>query len=630
MTQKYIDKVKKLDEISHVLLRPGRYLGSISPHTSSTYIVDEVTQKMIEKELTWTPALIKIFDEVITNSVDFSKTPEGKHVSTIKVDIDKSTGEIAVYDDGGIPVLRHPEYDQYIPEMIFELRAGTNFNDEEDSTGSGQNGEGAGLTNIFSSSFNVKTCDGKKSFDQTHSDNSRTKTIPKIKSSDKNGTKITFIPDYEKLNLTGIDEGNYKKLVKRVYDVAGCNPNLKVYLNGKHIKIKSFKDYIEFYTDEYVFDENEHWKVGIGKSPNGNASHVSFVNTTETTIGGNHIKYIQEQISTQLREYFKKKHKVDVRPSEILNHIQLFIDATIIKPRYSSQTKEDLITESKNFGTKFVITDKVITKLTKSEVIKSILDWVEAKAFAEERKALRQLDKESDKQNPNRVDKFCDATEKTNRQDCMLFLTEGDSASKAVISAKTTQNAKYIGSFPLKGKPLNVNDVPVKDLIENKEFKSIMTIMGLRLGDPVKSISDLRFGKLIIMSDQDLDGFHINGLLLNMINRFWPELFTLGVIYRFKTPIIKIFLDKKKIVNFFTEADFNAWKLVNPDTKYKMKYYKGLATSTPADFKSYMENMDLHLVPYSIEDDSDKDAINLAFSKDKGAADKRKEWLDLL
>jgi DNA topoisomerase-2 len=346
-------------------------------------------------------------------------------------------------------------------------------------------------------------------------------------------------------------------------------------------------------------------------------------------IGGNHIKYLQEQIATQLREYFKKKHKVDVKPSEILNHIQLFVDATIIKPRYSSQTKEDLITEAKNFGTKFEITEKVIKKLTQSEVIKSVLDWVEAKALAEERKALRQLDKETDKQNPNRVPKFCDATERTERKKCMLFITEGDSASKAIISAKTAETAKYIGSFPLKGKPLNVNDMAVKDLMENKEFRSIMIVMGLRLGEEVKSVDDLRFGKLIIMSDQDLDGFHINGLLLNMLHRFWPELFKLGVIYRFKTPIIRVFLDKKKTINFFTENEFLAWKEKNPNLKYKSKWYKGLATSTPTDFKSYLEKMDDHLIPYTIDDSTDSGAINLAFSKDKGAADKRKEWLAL-
>jgi len=620
-------KHKKLDEISHVLLRPGRYLGSITAHTASTYVVNEADQKMTRAEITWTPGLIKMFDEIISNSVDFSKTKEGQHLTTIKVEVQK-TGEIEVYDDGGIAVIKNPEYDQYIPEYIFELRAGSNFDDDDDSTLTGQNGEGAALTNIFSTSFIVKTADGKNEFEQKHSDNSRTRSTPKIKASDKRYTRITYMPDYAKLGLTGLDEGNYQKIVKRVYDVAGCNPQLKVYLNGKQIKIKSFKDYIEFYTNDYVYDENDHWKVGIAKSEG--FEHVSFVNTTETLIGGVHIKYLQEQLAQKLRAYFNKKHKIDVKPSEILNHIRLFVDATIIKPRYSSQTKEELITEVRNFGTSFEITEKVIQKLTKSEIIQSVLDWVQTKADAEERRKLRELNKETDKMNPNRIPKFCDATEKKDRTKCMLFITEGDSAAKAIISAKTEKNAKYIGSFPLKGKPLNVNDVPAKKLVENDEFRNFMCATGLKLGEKVTHITQLRFGKIIIMSDQDLDGFHIRGLEFNMISKFWPELFELGMVYMFRTPLVRVFMDKpKKVINFYSEKEYDEWEAKNKDLKFRKKYYKGLATSDAKDFKSYLEDMDTHLIPITIEDQADMDIIDLAFSKGAGASDRRKVWLDL-
>lgn len=623
-------KHKKLDEISHVLLRPGRYLGSITAHTANTYVVNEEIQVMEEKEVTWTPGFQKMFDEIISNSVDFSKTKEGAHLTTIKVEVDQKTGAISVTDDGGIAVIKNPEYDQYIPEYIFELRAGSNFDDDDDdSTLTGQNGEGAALTNIFSKEFTVQTADGKNEFIQKHSDNSRSRSTPKIKASDRRFTKISYLPDYEKLGLTGLDEGNYAKLVKRVYDVAGCNPNLRVYFNGKQIKIKSFKDYIGFYTNEVVYDESDTWKVGIAKSPDG-FRHVSFVNTTETSIGGEHIKYLQEQLARKLREFFNKKHKIDVKPSEILNHIQLFVDATIIKPRYSSQTKEDLITEVKNFGTRFEITDKVILKLTKSEIIQSVLDWVQTKAEAEERKKLRELNKETDKMNPNRIPKFCDATEKKDRTKCMLFITEGDSAAKAIISAKTEKNAKYIGSFPLKGKPLNVNDVETKKLMLNEEFKNFMCAMGLKIGVKVERVSDLRFGKVIIMSDQDLDGFHIRGLEFNMLSKFWPELFELGMVYMFRTPLVRVFFEKpKKVINFYTEHEFDAWEAQNKGQKYRKKYYKGLATSDSKDFKSYLEDMDTHLIPITIEQKEDMDAIDLAFSKGAGAADKRKEWLEL-
>jgi len=205
-----------------------------------------------------------------------------------------------------------------------------------------------------------------------------------------------------------------------------------------------------------------------------------------------------------------------------------------------------------------------------------------------------------------------------------------NSAAKAIISAKTEKNAKYIGSFPLKGKPLNVNDVPVKRLLENDEFKNFMGAMGLRLGVEVKSVSDLRFGKLIIMSDQDLDGFHIRGLEFNMINKFWPELFKLGMVYMFRTPLVRVFIDKpKKIINFYSENEFDEWEVKNKEVKYRKKWYKGLATSDAKDFKSYLEDMDTHLIPITIESNEDSDSIDLAFSKGAGSADKRKVWLNL-
>jgi DNA topoisomerase-2 len=303
------EKFKKLDEISHVLLRPGRYIGSINPHTAITWTVgaksDSSEISMVQSEITWCPALLKIFDEIISNSVDFSKTAEGKHVTTVKAEINKETGELSVYDDGGIVVKKHSEYDQYVPEMIFELRSGSNFDDEDDSVLTGQNGEGAALTSIFSKSFNVETCDGKKKFVQTHLENSRKKTEPKVTDGSKHYTKITFTPDYEKFGLTGLDGGNYQRLIKRVYDVAGCNPNLKVYLNGERIHVKSFEDYIKLYVDDFVFEENDHWKVGVAHSDDG-FRHVSFVNGTETLVGGNHINYVSDQLTERLREHFKK------------------------------------------------------------------------------------------------------------------------------------------------------------------------------------------------------------------------------------------------------------------------------------------------------------------------------------
>lgn len=639
MKEKTIEaQFKKLDEIDHVRKRPGMYVGSIAMHEGEEWVYDPEEKKMVKKHISYNPGLVKIFSEILDNSIDEHKRKPNK-LDVVKVTIDEKTGMLSIFDNGGIPVVMHQEHQQYVPEMIFsELRAGSNFNDEDDQSLIGTNGVGSCLTNILSTKFVVETGDGVNQFKQTFTNGMRNKTEPVVKESARNFTQISFIPDYEYFS-TSLTEGNKYKIIKRVIDSAGCNPGIKFYLNGEKIQLNSFKDYVQLYADEYEYDSNDDWQVAVAHSKDG-FDQISFVNSVETYSGGTHVDYVANQLTTALREYFNKKHKVDVKPSEIKQHMRIFISANINRPKFSSQTKENMISEPKDYKTSFSADKKFITKLTKSEVIKSVLDWVEAKQLAQEKAELRALNKNANKQNPNRVPKFVDATEKTDRSKCMLFLTEGDSASKAIISAKTEQTAKFIGSYPLKGKPLNVSDIPIKDLMgketkagdkKNSVFENLMIIMGLSIGKKVESVDELRFGKLVIMSDQDLDGFHINGLMINMIYRFWPELFKLGVVYRFQTPVLRVMLkDKAKTkINFYTEKEFLEWRAANPNEKYTSRYLKGLASNTSEDFKEYLQDMNTHLIPYTIEDQEDIDIINLAFSKDKGASDKRKEWLDL-
>ncbi len=622
MTSKAIEKkYKKLSDQEHVLLRPGRYLGSVKPHTALTWVYEEDSQKIIKQELTWNPALLKIVDEVISNSVDEFKR-KGSKLNTIKIDINQDIGEFKIWDNGGIPVVIHPEHNEYVPELIFKnLKAGSNFDDTEESTGTGQNGEGAGLTNIFSTKFVVKTCDGKKKFRQVFENNLHKVHKPTISSSTYNHTEISFIPDYERLEST-LDTDNYQKIIKRIYDISGCNPKLKLYLNGKKIQINSFKDYISLYTTEFIYEENENWRIGISSSVDG-FEHNSFVNGEHTVIGGTHIEYVSNQIVAKLREFFKKKHKVEIKPAVIRNHMTLFMDATIINPRYSSQTKDELITEPKEYKTSYVASDKFIKKILTSPIIEDVLRWVEAKALQQEAEELRKLNKDKSKANPKKIIKFSDANEKKDRSKCMLFLAEGDGAAKAVNGSSDRMT---MGNYPLKGKPINVNDIDTKKLIANVEFTNIMTIMGLQIGVPVNDPKDLYFGKLVIFADQDLDGFHICGLVINMLHNFWPELFELGIIYRFKTPLIRVWAGKGEW-EFFNEKDFGEWKEENKDRKYKSKYYKGLGGFKTSDFKKYLNNVENYLIPLTIDGPEDTECIDLAFNKAR--ADDRKIWLGL-
>jgi DNA topoisomerase-2 len=227
------------------------------------------------------------------------------------------------------------------------------------------------------------------------------------------------------------------------------------------------------------------------------------------------------------------------------------------------------------------------------------------------------------------VDKFSDALEDERRDLCELFLTEGDSARKSIHEARGKN--PYIGSFALKGKPLNVMDVDMKKIIGgkdkdddgNNEIKNILKITGLKLGVPVKSIKDLRFGKIVILSDQDLDGFHVSSLLINFFSYFWPELFEMGVIYRMSTPLV-IATTKGKEQEFWTDEEYEEWAKTAP--KHEASRFKGLGKFKTPRFKKILENRENYFVRIGKLEAEDLSGINLAF---KGSlADERKEWLN--
>lgn len=611
-----LTKYKKLNEVQHVLARSGMYIGSISNTETSGYLYDHKTESMVWQTYVYNPGLVKLFDEIISNSVD-EHIRSGK-VKTIRVTVSQLNGEITVSDDGGIPVKEHPEHKQYIPEMVFgELRAGSNFSDDNRITG-GLNGLGSSLVNIFSTSFKVQTADGRKSFTQTFTKNMSERTTPTITASEENGTTITFIPDYERLNCE-MDQYNFRRIEKRVYDVAGCNPKIKVYFNGELLKVNKFKDYVSLYVDQFVEESVPNWHIAVGTSENG-FKHVSFVNGIDTFNGGTHVDYVANQITNKLREYIKRKHKIDIRPANIKQHLFLFVNCVINAPIFTSQTKEFMSSDVKDFGSTYEVSDKFIHQLIKSDVIQTILDWAEAQQRQKELAELRRMNKQT--QNTNflkKIVKFDDASSK-NRSECMIALTEGDSASKVILSSRDPQK---IGVFPLRGKPLNVRDIAVARLTANEELANIMAIIGLKLGEK-HSISDLRFGKLMIASDFDADGAHIAGLVINIFQHFWPDLIKEGFLVRLKTPVIVATLTNKKQIEFFSQSEYNDWVEQNPSTKHSFKWYKGLGSWTTNDFKRFLSD-EKYLEPLVYEDNSDFDCVDLAF--DKKRADDRKEWL---
>ena len=473
MAKKIEDKYKVLDQISHILLRPGTYVGSNKPGKFTRWIIED--DKMLQKEVTIIPSFIKIFDEVITNAVD--EHQRNNSLNRIDVTIDRENNTISVRDNGGIPIEIHKEHGQYVPEVIFgNLMSGSNYDDTDERTVAGLNGLGSKLTNVFSKEFIVSSCDGKNHFTQTFSDNMRNRTQPIIKKSKANHTQITYKPDLSQFGIEEIDEDHYKMMEKRVYDLAGCNSGIKFYFNDKLLNFSTFEDYIKLYVDDYFFEtkKDKTWSIAVALSENG-FQQVSFSNSIETYDGGTHVDYIMTQIISQMREFFLKKHKVDIKPSELRNHMTLFLNSTVINPSFSSQTKEKLITEVKEFGSTFEVSAKFIQSILKSEIVNSILDWIQQKKNAEDNKLQRELNKKLSK---IKVDKLIDAKGK-DRWKCSLAIFEGDCLGENTL-VRVLRDGDLIDC---KIKDLNIGDLvishenrfcEVSALTKNIQYKNII------------------------------------------------------------------------------------------------------------------------------------------------------------
>ncbi|MDX8383151.1 MAG: ATP-binding protein [Ghiorsea sp.] len=599
------DTYKKLTQIEHCLLRPSMYIGSTVPHTSSEYI--PVNNKMEKTSVTYSPAFQKLIDEVISNSVDESLR-KGTKLDTIWVEASILTGEITVRDNGGIPVVYKSNLGAYVPEAVFsELLCGSNFDDDEDRFGVGTNGLGAKLTNIFSTEFNVTTSDGKKKFVQKFSNNLQGKSDPIITKSTERFTEIRWLPDYTRLE-TSLVGGNMDMLKKRIHTAAATNKNLKIFFNGERVKYLSFKSYIYAFSEasSVIYQQNKDWQIGV--CPNEGFEHISHINGCETSSGGSHVDYITNQIVDKVRVFLKKKHKTDVLPAQIRNHFRVFINARISNPKYSSQTKDKLITEPKDFGASIEISDKTIDDILNSEIIQSVLDWINSKSKAAELAALRKKSKEN---RNKRVATHISATG-PNVEKNTLFLQEGQSASVQFLNVR---DVKTQGCYSLKGKPKNwKNSKSMLDVAKNKEISEMMSIIGLEFG---KKPTLLNYGTIAISADADLDGNNIAGLLINFFS-LWKELIQQGRLKILRAPIMVVCKGKNKKC-FYSMDEYN-----KVSSKYKgwdKKYLKGLGSMNEEEYSIMLNEPVLDTV---IWDDSAEDSLDMAFGDD---TQKRKDWL---
>lgn len=683
---------RKVEHREHVLLRPDMYVGPTRPETRTVWVFDQQEGRMILRPVAYVYALLKVFDEILMNAIDHAVrlkmlreggTTDVCPVKNIRVDIDDTTGVIEVTNDGeGIDVVAHPESGIYIPELIFgHLLTSTNYDDEGDKERivGGQNGIGAKACNILSKRFEIETVDKnrKRVYAQTFEDNMSVARPPDIKYCTKKPyTKIRFLPDYERFSQEGgrLSDDMRSLFVKRVYDAtAVTDPDVSIFLCGDKIECKSFERYVDLYLgpkDETprVYERiNDRWEIVAACSDGNGMQQVSFVNGVCTLRGGRHVDHVLNIITRRLTEMIQDSKKrsrgaggnasagggeapasnasaapssssgpLNVRPQYIRDNLFIFVKACVPNPTFDGQTKESLNTPSSQFGgERLEISDRFMKKLMDSPLLERVMALSEASAD----KSLKKTD--GKKQTSINVPKLDDANWAGGAKSaaCTLILTEGDSAKTTAIAGLSQQSRDSYGVFPLRGKIMNVCDLQPQRIATNQEIINIKQIVGLESGRDYSKdgVASLRYGRIMVMTDQDVDGSHIKGLLFNLFHRLWPSLLRVpGFLTSMLTPIIKARRSAAMAsrrgqegvtqVEFYNIADFEAWKASGELERggWEIKYYKGLGTSTKEEAKEYFRA--LKTVSYVWQDEGTSgDALDLAFNKAR--ANDRKTWL---
>ena len=586
------NKYKSLSERDHILQRSGMWIGSNKLEISNQFVFDYKEQMMIQKEVEYVPAILKLIDEIISNSTDEFRRSDNLGLTQINVTIMKDD-TIIIEDNGGIPVVNHKEANMMLPKFIFgQLRTSSNYNDDEDRNVIGTNGLGSVLVSIFSSYFGVMTDDGKNRWVGNWKNNMSEFYDEEIeKSSKKNhGTRITFHLDFSRFE--GIDklDRTFKDIIlTRCINAAAANPGLKVTYKDEDLcgeyRYDNFKDYIDLYRNYVTLKDciemkDEHKHVYV--YPDG-AINIGFVNGGICN-KGTHVKALHQIINTTVCDFLKKKDKIDLLPRQVDGNYSMFCDLTISNPSYDSQTKECLTTPVEKFykdeNVKFELPNKFLDSIIKSEIIDNVRDWYKKKCEAEDQRTLRKLNKEASK-GLRRSDKYvtCSSKKKQGKQ---LWIYEGDSAARGLrIGRDPETQAGYI----MRGVPPNSLDMSPLQIMKNDVFNDIITILGLKFGDDF-NINDLKFDKIVISTDADIDGDKIAALLLLLFSR-WPILFEKGIVCRSITPII-IAKKGKEVKKYYSQEEFDkdARKLKG----YMIKYVKGLSGLDAFETKESMRN----------------------------------------
>ena len=635
------DAYKKHTHREHILELPDTYIGSTDTHNESRWVFDTAKGKMVYRPCSFNPGFYKLFDEIVVNARDAlvrsgeaGKTPI-KHID-VSAKMDAGAVTISVENDGdGIPIEQHPTEKVYVPEMIFgHLLTSGNYNKEEEKIVGGKNGYGAKLTNIFSHVFTVETRSPKHGLKYSQTWRNHMLVCEKAsvkKDAAKGFVRITYQPDLSRFVGLNMDE-MLQVLHTRALELAAlAGKDVKVSWNGEAVATNTFEKFVRLFVKDSAVLAHERcsdrWEVAAVLTRSlfddedvAEEKHVSFVNAVNTKKGGKHVDTVAKHVLGDFCEMAAKKKKLDIKVAQLKDAVMFFVNSTIVNPSFDSQTKECLTTPASKFGSVFKTGGKLVEGLVKIGLLDEAQSILDAKAAREAKKTdgkkrttLRGM--------PKLVDALWAGSGKSG--ECTLILTEGDSAATSAITGLKVVGREAWGVFPLKGKMLNVRDVSADKFSKNEELTAIKKILGLEQGKVYKDLKSLRYGRVMVMADQDLDGSHIKGLLMNLFHTEWPSLLKSGFVCSLMTPLLKA-TKRSDVRSFFSQGEFDGWRAAQGgDLRgWTLKYYKGLGTSTPEEAQEWFRA--LHEIKYKWDEQTDE-TLSLAFSKKR--ADDRKKWL---
>ena len=630
------EKYQEMSEREHILERSGMWIGSTKEEEAQMFLYNRDTAKMELKDVTYIPGMLKLVDEIISNSCDEYRRKDNLGLNKIEVSVALNGTMLSVYDNGGIPVVKHKTAGCYVPEFIFgRLRTSSNYDDTEDRNVVGTNGVGSSLSNVFSKSFIVETADKKNSIAiKWHNNMEECIDHGTPKKTKEHFTKTTFELDFSRFDTQNkfYTEEFVEILHKRCIDAAVANPGIEVIFNvydktfsnieySETWKFDKFDEYIDLYseyadndnfTKDLIYFGDSQKKVWI--SPCGNLN-IGFVNGAECS-KGTHIRAVRNEINQSINEYLLKKEKIDVGTRGIDSKYSMFIIIDVVNPAYNSQTKSELTTPINKFTrdeSKFEVPKKFLDDINKSEIINTVLDWYKQKSAAEDAKTIRQLNKQSGK-GLKRPDKYvtCSSKIKKNRQ---LWIFEGDSAKSGFRGGRIPDTQ---AAYMMRGVPMNTFNMSPLQIMKNEVFSDLVNILGLKWGKEF-DINDLQYGKIVIASDMDVDGDKICALLCLMFSN-WPELFNNNIICRSVSPII-IARKGKDCKKYYKMEDFK--KEEKQLKGYTFKYTKGLAGLSNEESKEMYHEPIFHHFKL---DDMSESMFRKWFNKED--SDTRKQMLN--